>query len=102
MASIPTPLGSVAIHRQNVYQMSGVGSRQWRSRRARAGVDIESAGSGALVRASPPQELMTSRGIGVKDPGATGMDDFQAELELVGGRQALPGPRQNDQALTVR
>jgi hypothetical protein len=101
MASIPTPLGSVAIHRQNVYQMSGVGSRRWRSGRARAGIDMESHGSGALLRGSPPQELMTGRGIGVKYPGATGMDDFQAELELVGGREALASARQNDQALAV-
>lgn len=44
---------------------------------------------------------MTSRGIGIEDPGATWMDDFQAELELVGGRQALPGPCQNNQALAI-
>ena len=44
---------------------------------------------------------MTSRGIGIEDSGATGVDGFQTELGLVGGRQALPGPRQNDQALTI-
>ena len=44
---------------------------------------------------------MTSRGISIEDSGTTGVDGFQTKLGLVGGRQALHGPRQNDQALAV-
>ena len=62
----------------------------------------EESARGAVMRGLPPRESMTSRGIGIKDSGATGMDGFQTELGLVGGREALPGPRQNDQALAVR
>ena len=54
---------------------------------AGAGADIErkSAGSGEVRRDSSPQELLTRRGIGIEDSGTTGMDDFQSELDLVGG-----------------
>ena len=44
---------------------------------------------------------MTSRGIGIEDSGATGVDASRPSLDWIGGRQALPGPRQNDQALAV-
>jgi hypothetical protein len=86
-------MGSVAIQRQNVYQMSGVGSRWWKPGQAGAGIERESAGSVEVRRDSSPQELITRRGIGIEDSGTTGMDDFQSELDLVGGRQALPGAR---------
>ena len=78
-------MGSVAIQRQNVYQMSGVGSRWWKPGQASAGIKRESAGSGDVRRDSSPQKLITRGGIGIEDSGTTGMDDFQSELDLVGG-----------------
>ena len=55
----------------------------------------------AAIRGSPSRDLIASRGIGIKDSGAAGVDGFQAELELVRRREALFGAGENDQSLAV-
>jgi hypothetical protein len=50
----------------------------------------------------PPQLATASRGIGIEDAGAAGVDGLQAKRGSVRRREALVGAREYNQALALR
>jgi hypothetical protein len=56
--------------------MSGVGSRWWTVDTRHAGSDMKSANVDAVLQSSTPRELMASRGVGIENSQAPGVDNF--------------------------